>query len=271
MTSKGFSAADVPVVILAGGRGTRLSEITHEIPKPMVPIGDYPVLFHIMRYYGSYGHKKFIVCLGYLGRLIKDYFIDIERNTTSLSLHGGKAQYAISEVADWDVELVETGAESLTGTRLSRVRDYIDCDHFCLTYGDGLSDLPLDKEMEFHLEHGRIGTVAAVHPPARFGNLDIGEDSEVRAFIEKQPLKHDYINGGYFIFRRQFLDYLSTTENESLEGRSLMTLARDGQLAAFRHSGFWQCMDTLRDVDVLRDLYEGGRAPWLKDKTPTNC
>ena len=264
MTIKNYSAADIPVVILAGGRGTRLSEMTHEIPKPMVPIGEYPMLLHIMRYYSFYGHRKFVICLGYLGRLIKDYFLEIERNTSSISMHAGQARYTNSLVSDWEVHLVETGADTLTGTRLSRVRDYITSEHFCLTYGDGVTDLPLDKEMEFHLSHGRIGTVAAVHPPARFGNLDIGENSEVRAFVEKQPLKHDYINGGFFIFRRQFLDYLHSNENESLEAVSLITLAREGQLSAFRHSGFWQCMDTLRDVDVLRELYERGQAPWIK-------
>jgi glucose-1-phosphate cytidylyltransferase len=239
--------------------------MTHEIPKPMVPIGDYPVLLHIMRYYGSYGHRKFVVCLGYLGRIIKDYFLEIERNTASLSMHAGAARYAGSIVADWEIHLVETGAETLTGTRLSRVRDYITGDHFCLTYGDGVTDLPLDKELEFHLGHGRVGTVAAVHPPARFGNLDIGDNSVVRSFVEKQPLQHDYINGGYFIFRREFLDYVHSNENESLEGRSLTTLAQEGKLSAFRHSGFWQCMDTLRDVDVLRELYQRGRAPWNRE------
>jgi len=267
MATQKINAADIPVVILAGGRGTRLSEMTHEIPKPMVPIGEYPVLLHIMRYYGSYGHRKFVICLGYLGRIIKDYFLEIERNTSSLSLHAGKARYTGSMVADWEINLVETGADTLTGTRLSRVRDYITSDHFCLTYGDGVTDLPLDKEMEFHLRHGRIGTVAAVHPPARFGNLDINANNEVRAFVEKQPLKHDYINGGYFIFRRKFLDYVHSHQNESLEGRSLTTLAQEGQLSAFQHCGFWQCMDTLRDVDVLREMYERGRAPWVKSKT----
>ena len=260
-----MNSSEIPVVILAGGRGTRLSEMTREIPKPMVPIGDYPVLLHIMRYYGSYGHRKFVICLGYLGRIIKDYFLEIERNTASLSLHSGVARYTSSLVADWEIHLVETGAETLTGTRLSRVRDYIDSDHFCLTYGDGVTDVPLDRELEFHLKHGRIGTVAAVHPPARFGNLDIGENSVVRSFAEKQPLQHDYINGGYFIFGRQFLDYVHSHENESLEGRSLTTLAQEGQLAAYRHSGFWQCMDTLRDVDILRELYERGRAPWNRE------
>lgn len=265
MVTKNYNAADIPVVILAGGRGTRLSEMTHEIPKPMVPIGEYPILLHIMRYYGFYGHRKFVVCLGYLGRLIKDYFLEIERNTSSISMHAGQARYSNSLVSDWEIHLVETGADTLTGTRLSRVREYLTGNHFCLTYGDGVSDLPLDEEMDFHFSHGKIGTVAAVHPPARFGNLDIGDNSEVRAFVEKQPLKHDFINGGFFVFQRQFLDYVDSHNNESLEAVSLITLAREGQLAAFRHSGFWQCMDTLRDVDVLRELYEQGRAPWIKE------
>lgn len=259
MTIKNQSASDIPVVILAGGRGTRLSEMTHEIPKPMVPIGEYPMLLHIMRYYSSYGHKKFVICLGYLGNVIKDYFLNVERGTSSVN----------SMVSDWEVHLVETGADSLTGTRLSRVRDYLTNDHFCLTYGDGLSDLPLDKELEFHLSHGRTGTVTAVHPPARFGSLEIDDNDQVRVFAEKQLLKHDYINGGFFIFRRQFLDYLKSDENESLEGPSLTRLAQEGQLSAFRHSGFWQCMDTMRDVDVLRELYESGHAPWMPQRAMT--
>jgi glucose-1-phosphate cytidylyltransferase len=265
MLIEGLNTADIPVVILAGGRGTRLSEITHEVPKPMVPIGEYPMLLHIMRYYGSYGHRKFVICLGYLGRMIKDYFLEIERNTSSLRVHGKEVRYMNSLATDWEIDLVETGADTLTGTRLSRVRDHITSEHFCVTYGDGVTDMRLDKEIEFHLNHGRVGTVCAVHPPARFGNLDISENGAVRMFVEKEPLKHDYINGGYFIFRRDFLDYVHSHQNESLEGRSLVTLAEGGQLFAFRHSGFWQCMDTLRDVEILRELYKRGDAPWVKE------
>jgi glucose-1-phosphate cytidylyltransferase len=188
--------ADVPVVILAGGRGTRLSEVTHEIPKPMVPIGEYPMLLHIMRYYASFGHRKFIVCLGYLGNVIKDYYLNIDRNTASLTLSASRPSFSHSVIADWHIELVETGAETLTGTRLARVASLLKSPHFCLTYGDGVTDIPLDKEWEYHLSHGKIGTVGAVHPPARFGNLELTAQGGVTSFIEKAPLRHDFINGG---------------------------------------------------------------------------
>lgn len=256
--------ADVPVVILAGGRGTRLSEVTHEIPKPMVPIGEFPMLMHIMRYYASYGHRHFIVCLGYLGSAIKDYFLNIDRNTASLTLSGSRPSFSQSLIADWHIELVETGAETLTGTRLARVASLLKTPHFCLTYGDGVTDLPLDQELAYHLSHGKIGTVGAVHPPARFGNLELRADDGVTSFIEKAPLRHDFINGGYFIFRREFLDYVKAQENESLETRPLEELSRRVQLQAYRHSGFWQCMDTLRDVETLRALHAKGKAPWIR-------
>jgi glucose-1-phosphate cytidylyltransferase len=217
-----------------------------------------------MRYYRSYGHRKFVVCLGHLGHIIKDYFLEINRNTANLSFRSGKFRYTNSIAADWEVHLVETGAETLTATRLSRVRDFLEGEHFCLTYGDGVTDLPLDRELAFHLEHGQIGTLAAVHPPARFGNLELAAGGQVLAFVEKQPLKHDLINGGYFIFRREFFDYMHADENESLESRLLVSLSKDGQLFAFRHDGFWQCMDTVRDVEALREMYEQGRAPWIR-------
>lgn len=266
MKIKAMDTADIPVVILAGGRGTRLSEITHEIPKPMVSIGEYPMLLHIMRYYGAYGHRRFIICLGYLGRVIKEYFLDIDRNTSSLSFNGSAPCYSRSLISDWQIELVETGMETLTGTRLARVASYIEAPHFCLTYGDGVTDVPLDKELEYHLDHGKIGTVAAMHPPARFGNLELAPSGQVTSFVEKAPLRHDFINGGYFIFRKEFLEYLDPHHNESLETRPLEQLSKDGELHAYRHPGFWQCMDTLRDVETLRMLYAEGKAPWVRDR-----
>lgn len=264
MSVPAITPAEIPVVILAGGRGTRLSEVTHEIPKPMVPIGEFPMLLHIMRYYSAFGHRKFVVCLGYLGSVIKDYFLNFDRNTASLTFTGSRPSFSKSMIADWHVELVETGAETLTGTRLARAAAHLNAPHFCLTYGDGVTDLPLDRELEFHLAHGRIGTVAAVHPPARFGNLELTTEGRVTSFVEKAPLRHDFINGGYFMFRREFLDYLDAVQNESLETRPLEQLAQKGELQAFRHSGFWQCMDTLRDVETLRALHEKGKAPWIK-------
>lgn len=265
MKNSPINIADIPVVILAGGRGTRLMEETQVIPKPMVNIGGKPILWHIMKSYSHYGFRKFIVCLGYKGFVIKDYFLDLLKHTSSLKINtrAGSHEYLSESVSDWEISLVETGEHSLTGTRLRLVTDYIDAPHFCLTYGDGLADIPLDREWEYHLGHGKIGTVAAVHPPSRFGTLELNPENQVLSFQEKEPLQHDFINGGYFIFKREFLDRLSATENQSLESEPLTRLARDGQLRAYRHEGFWQCMDTIRDRENLEKIYEGGNAPWM--------
>lgn len=259
-----MTPSEIPVVILAGGRGTRLMEETTAIPKPMVTIGGKPVLWHIMKTYAAFGFQRFIVCLGYKGDVIKAYFLDLLKYTASLQIHTGTgtAEYLHDHDDSWDVALIETGEHSLTGTRLARIKKLIDAPHFCLTYGDGLSDLALDQELAFHLSHGRVGTIAAVHPPSRFGTLEIDEQATVRSFQEKQPLQHDYINGGYFIFRREFLDRLPIGGNYSLESDPLTQLARDGELCAFRHAGFWQCMDTMRDREMLEQIYDGGQAPW---------
>lgn len=268
MKSKGkkIDPKDVPVVILAGGRGTRLMEETQLLPKPMVTIGGKPVLFHIMRYYASFGFKRFVVCLGYKGHMIKDFFLDLNRHTASLVIEGASGRYQYDRAAqmNWQVALVETGEHSLTGTRLRLAEGFINAPHFCLTYGDGLCDLDLAKELRFHLAHGKLGTVAAVHPPSRFGKLDIGDDDRVQAFREKEHLSHDYINGGFFIFRSDFIGRISTGENQSLESQPLTQLAADSELCAFKHEGFWQCMDTLRDRETLEQIYDSGRAPWVR-------
>jgi glucose-1-phosphate cytidylyltransferase len=255
----------VPVVILAGGRGTRLMEETRSIPKPMVTIGENPILFHIMRYYAFYGFREFIICLGYKGYMIKEFFLNFPKLTCDLIVLGAEHQYQhrSTSIQEWKICLAETGEQNLTATRLHRVRHYIETPHFALTYGDGLSDVALDRELEFHVRHGKIGTVAAVHPPARFGNLTIGNDHEVIEFKEKEKLSHDFINGGFFFFRREFLERLSSTEDQSLEAEPLTALARDRQLNAYKHEGFWQCMDTLRDRQYLCELFELGKAPWV--------
>lgn len=265
MSKQKMRTQDIPVVIFAGGRGTRLMEETQTLPKPMVTVGGMPILLHIMRHYGLYGFRTFIVCLGYKGHVIKDYFMDLPKHTSSLvvDFRTGRRVYKPADVSKWKVELIETGEHSLTATRLHRVASSLDAEHFCVTYGDGVSNVPLDKELEFHLGHGRIGTVAAVHPPSRFGRLDIARDGQVTSFKEKEHLSHDYINGGFFMFRRKFLDRLSAKQNESLEARPLTELAADGQLCAFKHEGFWMCMDTLRDRELLEDLYARGHAPWI--------
>lgn len=260
-----MSIADIPVVILAGGRGTRLMEETTVVPKPMVTIGGKPILWHIMMSYGHFGFRKFIVCLGYKGYVIKDYFLDLLKHTSSLKIdtRTGTTEYLPDLISDWEISLIETGEHSLTGSRLHAVKGHIDAPHFCLTYGDGLADIPLDREWAFHLEHGKIGTVAAVHPPSRFGTLELDDRATVQSFQEKEPLQHDFINGGYFIFKQEFLERLPAHQNHSLESEPLTQLARDGQLSAFRHTGFWQCMDTLRDRETLERIYESGEAPWV--------
>lgn len=259
------SPAEIPVVILAGGRGTRLMEETQVIPKPMVTIGGKPILWHIMMTYSHYGFRKFVVCLGYKGHVIKEYFLNLLKHTSSvrISSQSGDFTYETDKTPDWDISLVETGENSLTGTRVKMVESYLNAPHFALTYGDGVCDLDLSRELDFHLKHGKTGTVAAVHPPSRFGMIEIMPDDQVKSFQEKEPLHHDFINGGYFLFRREFLARLPADGNYSLESEPLTSLARDGQLAAFKHSGFWQCMDTLRDRETLEKLHEGGKAPWV--------
>lgn len=264
MRSADVLAKDIPVVILAGGRGTRLAEETHLIPKPMVTVGDLPLLYHLIRYYSTFGFKKFVICLGYKGYVIKEFFLNLPKYTSNLFVSGSGSRHEYEQLQhDWEVHLVETGESTLTATRLLRARAFLTAPHFALTYGDGLSDIPLDQQLRFHLDHGKTGTVAAVHPPARFGKLQLKNDGMVEAFREKEQMQREYINGGFFFFSRKFLDRLSPTDNESLEGAPLERLAEESQLLAYRHHGFWQCMDTVRDREYLQELYERGRAPWV--------
>jgi glucose-1-phosphate cytidylyltransferase len=258
-----MNTGDIPIMILAGGRGTRLMEQTRDVPKPMVTIGGKPILLHLMNYYAKFGFRKFIVCLGYKGDVIKNYFLDIPRHTSSVRLlPGGRVVYEPGLGSDWEVVLAETGEHSLTGTRVLRASRYVEGDLFGLTYGDGLSNVDLAAELEFHCRHGKIGTMTAVHPPSRFGMMELAEDGRVQAFREKEKLRNDYINGGFFFFRREIADYLPKDENVSFEAEPLTRLAADGELFAFRHEGFWACMDTMRDREQLEAIHESGAAPW---------
>jgi glucose-1-phosphate cytidylyltransferase len=250
------------VVILAGGRGTRLAEETEVTPKPMVEIGGKPILWHIMKGYSHRGTKEFFVALGYKGEVIKRFFLDYHRLSGDLrvDLSNGQIKTHNSDCEDWIVNLVDTGLDTCTGGRVKRLEKVLSDGTFMVTYGDGVSDIDFNELLKFHRSQGKIATVTAVHPQARFGNLTIDRD-RVANFSEKPQLGEGWINGGFLVFEPEVFRYLDG-DHRSLEADALEKLAADGQLAAYRHAGFWQCMDTLRDKMVLQRLWEEGRAPW---------
>jgi glucose-1-phosphate cytidylyltransferase len=249
-------------VILAGGLGTRLAEETETRPKPMVEIAGRPILWHILKHYSSFGIKEFFIALGYKGDVIKRYFMEyahVGSNVTidtaigRIDTHGGP-------VEDWTVHLIDTAVETQTGGRLKRLREYLRDEPFFLTYGDGVCNVDLVALAAFHRSHGRVGTVTAVRPPARFGGLSLNEDT-VTSFNEKRQIDVGWINGGFFVFEPRIFCYLDG-DRTSLEADALTRLAEDGELKAFRHEGFWQCMDTLREKRLLDALWQQGSAPW---------
>jgi glucose-1-phosphate cytidylyltransferase len=251
------------VVILAGGFGTRLSEETHLKPKPMVEIGGKPILWHIMKIYSAYGFNEFIICLGYKGYIIKEFFanyflymadVTIDLGTNSIEVHNAKAE-------PWKVTLVDTGLCTQTGGRIKRIQPYIGNETFMLTYGDGVADVDIKKLLEFHRSHGRYATVTAVQPPGRFGGLILNSGNQVLAFKEKPKGDGAWINGGFFVLEPQVFDYIEG-DDTPWEAEPLMRLAEEGQLMAYKHTGFWQCMDTLRDKKYLEKLWDSGKAPW---------
>ena len=250
------------VVILAGGMGTRLQEETTTRPKPMVEIGGKPILWHIMKHYAHFGCNDFYLALGYMGDFIKNYFLDRYNLAGNLSIDFTKGSVKRTEVeADrWSVNLIDTGVQTMTGGRLLRMRRWLCDGTFMLTYGDGVSNVDVTKLLAFHRRRGKIATVTAVRPPARFGGLTI-EDGIVNCFTEKSVKGEGWINGGFLVFEPAIFDYLSN-DTESLEMDALNRVAADGQLAAFEHDGFWQCMDTLRDKHYLEHLWQSGNPPW---------
>jgi len=252
------------VVIFCGGLGTRLREETEFRPKPMVPIGDRPILWHIMKTYAHYGHKEFILCLGYKGEIIKEYFRNYQWFTSDVTLRLGpqpRIRYHNQhDEEDWVVTLVDTGLHTQTGGRLKRALRFIQEDTFLCTYGDGLTDSDINASIEFHRRQKKIVTITAVHPTGRFGDLEI-EGNRVVAFNEKPEKQTGYINGGFFVMDRRIEQYL-TDDNCVLEREPLQRLAAEGQIAAWRHDGFWQCMDTYREQQLLTQLWNSGRAPW---------
>lgn len=249
-------------VILAGGRGTRLAEETHAIPKPMVAIGGRPILWHIMKHYAEFGHTDFVVALGYKGYVIKEYFANhlMHECDMSVDLATGTVQYLSQSSLDWRVTLIDTGADSMTGGRLGRLSGLL-TERFLLTYGDGLADVPIDAIIRQHESTGALATVTAVHAPPRFGALGIAE-GKVTHFREKPLDSHDRINGGYFVVEPAVLDEVET-DATVFESTMLSALADRGELAAYEHDGFWMPMDTLRDRDELNRLWESGNAPWV--------
>ncbi|MEO6445455.1 MAG: glucose-1-phosphate cytidylyltransferase [Gemmatimonadaceae bacterium] len=252
------------VIILAGGRGTRLAEETSARPKPMVEIGGRPILWHLMSFYASHGFKEFLVACGYKGEMIKQYFKNIAVHDSDfvVDLRDGSLQVLQGSRLDWLVGLVDTGLDTMTGGRVRRLREHVQGETCMLTYGDGLSDVDLPALLTFHRAHGRLATVTAVRPPARFGGLRLSGD-QVGEFTEKPQAESGWINGGFFVFEPGVFDYLDGDET-ILERDPLERLARDGQLMAFRHDGFFQPMDTLRERDLLESLWNSGRAPWQR-------
>jgi glucose-1-phosphate cytidylyltransferase len=252
----------IKVGILAGGGGTRLAEETDTRPKPMVEIGGRPMLWHIMMHYARYGFKDFAIALGYKGDMIKRYMLDYCALNTNLSVNfsEGRVEREGNPVDDWNVDLIDTGQETMTGGRIKRLRGYLGGGTFMLTWGDGVSDVDLGELLKFHRTHGRLATVTAVRPPARFGRLEMSGD-QVTDFAEKPQLSEGWINGAFFILEPGVFDYIDGDETQ-WEKEPLEHLARDGELMAYKHAGFWQCMDTLRDKRLLETMWTSGNPPW---------
>lgn len=250
-------------VILAGGLGTRISEETGTRPKPMVEVGGKPILWHILKLYGHHGITDFIICCGYKGYVIKEYFANYFLHSSDVTIDLAENSMAVHQrnAEPWKVTLVDTGESTLTGGRLARVRDYVGRETFSLTYGDGVSDVNIGQLIHFHAQGGKLATVTAVQPPGRFGLLDLDGDSEVKGFQEKPEGDGGWINGGFFILEPEIFSFLDGDQTV-WEQAPLKQLAASGQLQAYKHHGFWQPMDTLRDRHLLEDLWAAGRAPW---------
>lgn len=250
------------VAILAGGLGTRLSEETTIKPKPMVEIGGKPMLWHIMSIYAAYGFKEFVIALGYKGEIIKDYFINYHYNSRSLTvkLKTGEIVTHDKDGEDWTIHLLDTGAETQTGGRIKRIANFIGDEAFMLTYGDGVCNVSIPRLLDFHRSHGKMATLTAVRPPARFGQM-LFEDDRVKQFEEKPQIGEGWINGGFFVLEPQIANYIDGDQT-IWEREPLERLSAEGQLLAYRHTDFWQCMDTLRDVNQLDRMWQEDRAPW---------
>lgn len=257
------------VVILCGGYGTRIRDVADNIPKPMIPVGNYPILWHIMKYYAHSGYQDFVLCLGYKSQVIKDFFLNYEALTRdfTISLGGSKNVefHTNHDESDWRVTLADTGLNAMTGARIKRIKKYVAKDeNFMLTYGDGLGDVDLDRLLQFHKAHGRILTVTGVRPPGRFGELMANDSGLVTEFNEKPQATGGRISGGFFVCRRELFDYIDDSEDMMLEQEPMRALVAGGQMMVYEHQGFWQPMDTQREYQLLNGLFDGGAAPWVK-------
>lgn len=252
------------VVILAGGLGTRISEESHLKPKPMIPIGELPILWHIMKYYSSFGFNEFVICCGYKGYVIKEYFADYYLHRSDITFDFSNSNDIIihSNVAEpWKVTVVDTGLNTQTGGRIKRIQKYIGDEAFMLTYGDGVSDVKINELIAFHKEHKKIATLTAVQPGGKFGVLHINNKQNITSFAEKAKEDGGWINGGFMVLEPQIFNYIEG-DNTILERDPFETLTKLGELAAYKHYGFWQCMDTLRDKNLLEALWDSGQAQW---------
>lgn len=258
-------------IILCGGQGTRLKEETEYKPKPMVKIGDKPILWHIMQIYAHYGYSEFVLALGFKGNVIRDYFLNYEVYNNDFTVRLGHPDKDIQfhtklqEESNWRVTLVETGEKSLTGTRIKLCEKYIKGDLFFATYGDGVADIDIRKLLEFHKHHGKAATLTGVTPPSRWGEV-VAERDRIRTFREKPPLEggERCVSGGFFVFHRKVFDYIPSEDNCILENKVLEKLAEDGELMLYRHDGQWQCMDNYRDYLYLKELWNDGKAFWIR-------
>jgi glucose-1-phosphate cytidylyltransferase len=250
------------VIILAGGLGTRMAEYTESIPKPMVKVGGYPILWHIMKRFANYGYSDFFLALGYKAEVIKEYFLHYRslNSDFTVDLSTGDIKSHNIDKTDWKITLVDTGLESKTGGRIKRLQSLIGNETFLVTYGDGVADIDIDLLVKFHKNHGKMVTVTAVHPTARFGELEM-DGSQVISFKEKPQTVQGWINGGYFVMEPEFFDFIEN-DNTILEKEPLEKVAEMGELMAFKHNGYWQCMDMKRDRDNLEELWRSGNAPW---------
>jgi len=261
-----MSEKKIKAVILCGGQGTRLREETEYKPKPMVQIGGMPIVWHIMKIYSHYGIKDFVLCLGYKGEMIKEYFLHQELMSHDITIglkKGGRIVHdGNKETEDWNVTLADTGLNAMTGARVKRIERYMDGDEFFLTYGDGLSDVNINDVLDFHHKSKAIGTLTGVNPQSRFGMVKTDETGVVTEFVEKPVMFNDYVNGGYYVFKKEFFDHLQNEDSCVLETKPLSTLAKKRQLSMYKHQGFFHCMDTYKDYLDLNAIWDSGKVPW---------